>query len=1451
MDITGQMIHPLRDLIADGDFPLADFVDAAAGSLLDRLHYTDAQSYDEDGQFVIDLTLAFEGELALKPPGTDVIALVLASGGVGWTGVKARFVIGPELSVSLIELTFGLRFDGSVLRNVETSAPAELSVSADVILGPNGITLSNTTGASLAPAYLLSTKAIVEAEDVSFAFGNDKRPEYVDDDFTGLTFDKLKVTLPSDMFELDAGSELDIAIEKAALGTTGFTGNVELASTDLEQPVSGKLLGFPFRFRSFSFNAHENALLDFSLGADVRVEALEDGAEEKWLGFDFTFSNTGAVQAILSVAQPSEPSEDPAVLASFEFDDVLRLDARSAQISGEDDIWAIYLSGSLKLLFDGTSDWPAIEFERLGVTSNGNLLLPDGGGIAFDEPLSVNFHYVQLSLTKFQFGHPDNAPERLRLALNGEVNLIKSLPAGASVEGLTIEWTPGQPGRDIKFEGIGFELAVPGSFRGALSVAYVSSGDVVEFRGSGKLEIASLDVSVDVGVVVGHQNAAPGVEAFTYFYLFADAKLMPTGIPIGNTSMSIYGFQGLVAVNMELAVDAALPADERYYQLFIREPIGMTDVTKWRRCRGQMAFGMGIIIGTADKGFALNAKGMLIIALPDLTILLQARANFLKKKPDMSTAEEGTLDALMLYASGDDILLLDITAHWGVPNIISVDGHARAYFSFSDPHAWYLEIGRDEEGKRVVAKALSWNDNWLFTAGFWFRLDKHGVVTGAQVDLDLRKERGGFWVSVGGSARGEMKLFWEPSQWEGMLAMSGRIKAGYRRWSVGITLSGDVRARVEQPYDVHLHVEACIDLWLDSICKGFDFDWQKLTPPELEPPFRRWAATPRHFTPYELTGPDGVVILEEGVMTLEPGTTAVPVIQPHSVISLDFAKPMIDATAAFNEAVALDDGGFVAIGEGSGWSVAHRIDAITLIRDPDTAATPVPLWGTWARETLEPNTTLRLLSSDRYGDDGSLTGGFVDGAGLDYCDPPKTTRVCVSLEQISPGYGSLERSLLYNWLHPGDGENWATPDRLVIVFPSPVSNVTVDERPITTGDGGMSVTIIAKSWGRTPPRKLCYDLGYGRPDWASQSVRGGLLTGLEAWTVDGELLTMMGRTIYELRVDTTAELKAPDGNVTTPLGAPATLRARFQTDGPPARQSALQNYIFRVHPSDGARPAYYGYDLLVEFFEDYVPKLYTKVGEQLGIRLFDAQGRPCVGPDGETVLLPLAQPAPVPWHNAAAAWQQILEANVASGCANGPLPPEYANSGLGLPAAKSGLAPNSHHRAAVVSSARPDVPLASWAFTTSRFATFSDLVTRGRKVERALAIAAPAASPGSFEDAARQFNVPTIRYVEQLTVTPLVDAASATCAAILFEAPEPLDMGGRCGVTVAGQAVSYLANVDGTRVFVVPQTGAFPLGVVAITMSFLRDVGASDVKLAVSGNSAPETVAFNVEVVAP
>ncbi len=1446
--LNGRSLFALAELIEQADFPLADYLPTSTiAAVFSSLYYTDAAILDSGDNVVIDLVLVFDGELVLAPPGCDAFSLVFAPGGQGLASVHCEILLGPDYSIAMREAAIALRVSEKVLRDAATSGPAEIFISGDITFSPDGIVVDRYKGGALAPAYLCGTQIQVEAEGVLPVFGEAGRPIYVTPDFSGLAIDSLTVRIPAETLKLDGGGTLEFEMLESAIGTTGFSGTVNVSwdsnGTDL-QP-SGSLLGFPFRFLSFGLDIDQNAILSASLLLEVRVEALETGAQAKWLGLEVAFGAEGSFSATFTAT------------ADFEFAEVLTLTATQMRLEESGGVWSFFLSGSARALLPG-AEWPAIAFQDLGVSSAGEIILPDGGGIALSQPVSVTWYFVRLTLTKFRFGRPKGSTTKLQLALSAEIVLLEGLPAGASVDGLVAEWDPAVAAPpDIRFDGIGFSFGVPASFSASLSASYHNEAGDAVFRGRGSMAIPALDMEISVCVVVGQDTVA----GFPYLYLFADAKLLPTGIPIAQTGLSIYGFQGLLAYNMALAIDMDAPADKRYYKLFSRPPIGITDLTKWEKRQGKNALGFGIVIGTMDRGFCLHAKGLIVIAFPDLTILLQSQADFLKIKPELGTTEEGSLESLMVYASGDPSLSLDVTANWSLAPAYAVEGQARAFFAFEDMSAWYVELGQDKDGKRITAEAVQWGGEWLFTAGFWLRIDAAGFVTGAQVDLDLHAESGGFFVDVGGYCRGAMGIHWEPLQWEGMLAMSVRMGAGYKGVTISVALSGTARARMSRPFDVLVSVEACIHALFWDICRGFDFAWQQLDPPVLTSALRDASATPRDWTVYETTTGD-TASLETGVVSLDISGAQQPTIQPHSFLSLNFGKPMIDDTGLFNEAVALADSGYVTIGAGSGYSAAYHLKSLTLIRDPDGAAEPFTLWGTWEQDTLEPNRVLNLFSSERFGDDGSLTTSYVSSITIDYCDQPEDTLVCVPLDGVSPGYGILPEGSLYRWTRGvpqapreflGTGIVLGAGDKLQFDIRTDVDQITVKASSLPGWVPATQDFVIDKNsaglfdasiynWRLL---SLCYLQGHHAQAWSVTTRSGGLLTGSEAWTVGDDALVLPPNETFELRVAHSASLKDPKGHVTTPIDATTVMR--FHTSGPPGYRGALESYISSLYPKAGARPVYTGYDLAVTFVDEYVRLLYTSAGTRLVYRLYDAKGRLVTDGTGGLSLAPVVASGPMTQPASMQYWQAVYEENAVKDCVPDITFETTSENVLRLDAGLA-LSPNSQYVAQVVEEETPDVPLVEWGFATSRYALFTDLVQTEAEIAAPVTTAA-ALTGTSFDALVRQCGMATIDYAEHFKLTPILAAGGTACVALLLEAPEPLEFGTRLSVKVAGTRTIAYANADSTRGFVLRANGGtWPLKTVRVELTWLRDAGAGVLKLTVRGDSSAEFVALKVNL---
>ena len=124
---------------------------------------------------------------------------------------------------------------------------------------------------------------------------------------------------------------------------------------------------FPFALREAHIDVLQNAIIEAKLGCDLRIEELEDGNEEKWLGVDLAFTGDGNLSGTLSAVQPPEAEGTPEAIATAKFAGVATIDITSLRIvhiGGE--VWSCWFSGALQLLVPGAT-WPKVAFDEIGI----------------------------------------------------------------------------------------------------------------------------------------------------------------------------------------------------------------------------------------------------------------------------------------------------------------------------------------------------------------------------------------------------------------------------------------------------------------------------------------------------------------------------------------------------------------------------------------------------------------------------------------------------------------------------------------------------------------------------------------------------------------------------------------------------------------------------------------------------------------------------------------------------------------------------------------------------------------------------------------------------------------------------------------------------------------------------------------------------------------------------
>jgi hypothetical protein len=214
----------------------------------------------------------------------------------------------------------------------------------------------------------------------------------------------------------------------------------------------------------------------------------------------------------------------------------------------------------------------------------------------------LKWHFLKLTVTAFSLERPEGAPADLELHISAGVEILQGLPAGASVEGLVVRRRAnGQI--DVRFDGIGVSFGVPGAYTVAASIAW--DGQRKRLSGTGHLDVEALDMRLDA-VFASASERVDGEDVTTLF-VAAESQLIPGGIPIASTGLSLYGVSGLLAHNMALTLPAS--GARRYFDAFQQAPQGFAALSKWHPERNSHALGLGVVIGTSDDGWLFSGAG--------------------------------------------------------------------------------------------------------------------------------------------------------------------------------------------------------------------------------------------------------------------------------------------------------------------------------------------------------------------------------------------------------------------------------------------------------------------------------------------------------------------------------------------------------------------------------------------------------------------------------------------------------------------------------------------------------------------------------------------------------------------------------------------------------------------------------------------------------------------------
>ncbi len=820
---------PIRLLLDESRLPL-DFITSTGpiADVLDRVGFTQYTTRVGPDSIEFAIELGAIGELALALPGLDGFAFVIASDASGDTRFTLDVAVSPRgMRAAASNISLGLRFPPEILKPVPgPGAPlfTQIDVRGRVLLDENfDVHIQGFDALSLPPSMIGNSGIIISADDVKLDLSRTSSlPEVIaagfDESFRGVFIGEARIQFPEGFPEL---APEDLVLQQCAIGSGGVSGRLEAhytptwdaATKSFTGPGGSALFGVPFGLKTIAIGLKQNAFVEsrvegqlllpfFDVLVDVEIGFSLDGGFTIKLSGDgsgYTFERAGVVRVAV---------------------ESLELDVSSGRLTTK-------LSGTLTPLL-GDLAWPGVRVDELSIDSNGNVHL-EGGWLDLREQYALDFHGFHIELTKVGFGKDDDGGKWI--GFSGALKLVHELSAGASVDGLRLHfYDVGAP--RLTFDGVGVELTIPKVLHLKGEVAY----EALEHRfvGAVQLDLLALDLEIDATLVIGTADGK------TYLGVYLSAEL-PAGIPLFATGLALYGVAGLFALGME----PDRHAEETWYDgYFLRAPTGVSDLAhKWRPQTGSMALGAGVTLGTAaDNGHAFNGKLLLVIVFPGPILLLEGKANLLKKRAQLD-AGEPNFRALAVLDQRAGTFLVGLDARYKKGDdgeLIDIHAGAEVFYNLHDSSAWHVYLGqREPREKRLRSRLFQ-----LYDADSYFMLDAHQLALGSSSGFAKKWQFGPLKVNVAATIDGDAVLSRHPDHLTGELHLHG--EAGLSVWGYGAALSVDARiaADVFDPY--HLLGEFSVGIGLPWPLPDFDADisleWGPVpTPPPLPAPLREVA----------------------------------------------------------------------------------------------------------------------------------------------------------------------------------------------------------------------------------------------------------------------------------------------------------------------------------------------------------------------------------------------------------------------------------------------------------------------------------------------------------------------------------------------------------------------------------------------------------------------------------
>ena len=802
-------------------------------------------------------------------------------GGFGLDDVEDLVV--PRFELIITELPVALEFPRNWLVPLDANGEPSTDVDArsqlrfdagSVTYGTRtGLTFEDEIGFDFDKSAIGQTGLTLEIENAKIDFSRTTNIAEADaagypPDFVGVFVEHIEIGLPPQWFEKvqdpSSTTTLGVVGRNLLIGTGGVTGEVALEALD-----SGT--GKPLAVKTDPPAAEQ---MFFILGKAPQGSAPRKGFKIGFASFDMKFLHN-VIQESRIKGSLVIPRLAPAPLSDpeAEIDIELRIDAdgdfkfaaavpsgyvlkagnmfsyRVDSLEVGKDEGKAYLSTGGALSFAdnpvlGSLITKPIELKKLLIHSDGSFEL-EGGTVPLPKSVTINLGPAKIAITAIHFGSHEQefggAMRQYRYwGFDGGIDVN---PGGIDARGdgikfyYTVDDAPNRPHHHfLRVEGIGIDIVIPmGATRekaALLLKGYLALKDPI-YQGS--IAFSLPKAKIEGAAAMEYNTKRPA-------WIIDVSLELPKAIPLGSTSLGIYGFRGLFGFRYIAEKTVIKPpdfaetltADDTFGDYYRAAPKGVSVANKKFLSPDQsggatnpISIGAGVSLATlADGGKAFTSQLFLLVCVP-LRIMLDGRADIMADKR-IGVIEDPDPPFYAYITVSDDSLELGAGVDYLTPRssgeLLSIHAALEAAFFFKKHNAWFVHLGTKE--KPTTARVLD-----QFDAYAYLMLSASGIEAGTGVHFDFHRQYG----PVSASAYAYLDLWaylsFQGAQSGGGIAAGGMIDISFCGLGLNIALAMTLTVEAPKPYRIAGSVELCVSVRIliktFSHCFTLKLEWMR------------------------------------------------------------------------------------------------------------------------------------------------------------------------------------------------------------------------------------------------------------------------------------------------------------------------------------------------------------------------------------------------------------------------------------------------------------------------------------------------------------------------------------------------------------------------------------------------------------------------------------------------